>query len=254
MFDSDSAYQKKSKSSHPLITIITVVYNAQKNIEDTILSVINQSYKNYEYIIVDGGSNDGTLDIIKKYERYIDKWVSEADCGIYDAMNKGLDLAKGGWLNFMNAGDSFYSNDVLESIFTKKINDNVDIIYGNTDIGHKILKYKQKLNLKAMAQGMMLCHQSTFYRLDKLIRYNLEYKICGDQDFTMQYFAKNKKSQYMDITISKYDLDGISSQNLNKIMTEKFLINKSYSLSYIPVIKSYIVSILVKIRKFLRGY
>lgn len=105
-----------------------------------------------------------------------------------------------------------------------------------------------------MAQGMMLCHQSTFYRLCDSIRYNIKYKICGDQDFTMQYFHKSMKSQYLDITVSKYDLDGISSQSLNKILKEKFQINKSYSLPYIPIVKSYIISIIVKIRRLIRGY
>ena len=91
----------------PLITIITVAYNAVKDIENTILSVLNQTYPNIEYIIIDGGSTDGTLDIIKKYEDKISYWVSEPDKGIYDAMNKGTLKATGVWLNFMNAGDTF---------------------------------------------------------------------------------------------------------------------------------------------------
>lgn len=242
------------KANHPLVTVITVVYNAKKLLEQTILSVVNQTYENIEYIIIDGGSTDGTLDIIEKYKLHITKWISEPDNGIYDAMNKGINLAKGSWLNFMNAGDSFYSSRVLEEVFNNSFSEGTGIIYGNTDIDHKILKYNQNLNLKDMATGMMLCHQSTFYRLYDSIRYNLKYRICGDQDFTMQYFQKNNKAQYLDITVAKYDLDGISSQNLNKILEEKFHINKSYDLSYIPIIKSYIISILVKIRKTIRGY
>lgn len=246
--------QQKNNIDYPKVSVVTVVYNACQLLEQTIASVINQSYENIEYIIVDGGSTDGTLEIIKKYQKYIHKYISEPDKGIYDAMNKGITLANGQWLNFMNAGDSFYSNDAIGNVFTKEFSKDTDIIYGNTDIGHKILKYKPNLILKDMALGMMLCHQSTFYKLNNLIRYNLKYKICGDQDFTMQYFQLGKKAEYLDTTISKYDLDGVSSQNLNKILKEKLQINKSYNLPYIPVIKSYIISILVKVRRYFRGY
>ncbi|MBK2297064.1 glycosyltransferase family 2 protein [Francisella philomiragia] len=242
------------KANYPLVTVITVVYNAKELLEGTILSVLEQAYPNIEYIIIDGGSTDGTLEIIQKYQDRISSYISEPDCGIYDAMNKGIALAKGQWLNFMNAGDSFYSKDVLQKVFAHEFSQDIAVIYGNTDIGHKILKYKSELNLTDMAQGMMLCHQSSFYRLDSSIKYNLEYKICADQDFTMQYFKQGKSSRYLDITISKYDLDGISSQNLNKILKEKLRINKSYRLSYIPVIKSYVISLLVKLRRYFRGY
>jgi len=105
----------------PLITVITVVLNGEKALEETIKSVISQTYPNVEYIIIDGGSTDGTLDIIKKYEDYIDYWVSEPDKGIYDAMNKGVDLTTGQWINFINAGDRFYDEDLIEEIFSKDL-------------------------------------------------------------------------------------------------------------------------------------
>ena len=97
----------------PLITVVTVVYNDVKHIEDTILSVVNQTYPNIEYIIIDGGSTDGTVDIIKKYADHIAYWVSEPDKGIYDAMNKGLKKATGEWVNFMNSGDCFAQSKTL---------------------------------------------------------------------------------------------------------------------------------------------
>ena len=103
--------------NNPLISVVTVSYNAVSVIEQTIFSVINQTYPNVEYIIIDGGSTDGTVDIIKKYADKITYWVSEPDKGIYDAMNKGIELATGEWINFMNAGDSFYSFSILELIF-----------------------------------------------------------------------------------------------------------------------------------------
>ena len=97
------------------VSVITISYNAVSVIEDTIQSVLNQSYKDIEYIIIDGGSTDGTVDIIKKYQDKINYWVSEPDNGIYDAMNKGIDKATGEWINFMNAGDYFHSNLTLEN-------------------------------------------------------------------------------------------------------------------------------------------
>ena len=117
--------------NNPLISVVTVSYNAVSVIEQTIFSVINQTYPNVEYIIIDGGSTDGTVDIIKKYADKITYWVSEPDKGIYDAMNKGIELATGEWINFMNAGDSFYSFSILELIFGQTIFSN-DIIYGDT--------------------------------------------------------------------------------------------------------------------------
>ena len=100
----------------PKITIVTISYNIVTYIEKTILSVVNQTYPNIEYIVIDGGSTDGTLDVIKKYSDKITYWVSESDKGIYDAMNKGIDAATGDWINFMNAGDVFYHNNVIDEI------------------------------------------------------------------------------------------------------------------------------------------
>ena len=109
------------KETDTLISIVTVSYNAVLTIEQTILSVINQTYPNVEYIIIDGGSTDGTVDIIKKYEDKIAYWVSEPDKGIYDAMNKGVVVATGEWINFMNAGDIFTDGDVIDKLFHQNI-------------------------------------------------------------------------------------------------------------------------------------
>ena len=114
----------------PKITIITICYNAEACIERTILSVINQTYPNIEYIIIDGNSTDNTLQIVEKYKDKITKIISEPDKGIYDAMNKGLRITTGDWVNFMNAGDSFYSNDVLGKVFCQDYS-GISVIWGD---------------------------------------------------------------------------------------------------------------------------
>lgn len=126
--------------NNPLISVVTVSYNAVTTIEKTILSVINQNYSNIEYIVIDGGSIDGTVDIIKKYADKITYWVSEPDKGIYDAMNKGIIVATGEWINFMNTGDTFYNENVFSEIF--ELNSYTeDVISGCAQLAnHKIWK------------------------------------------------------------------------------------------------------------------
>lgn len=157
-------YFKKSYKGKPLISIITVVYNGEKYLEETIQSVINQTYENVEYIIIDGGSTDGTLEIIKKYEDKIDYWVSEKDGGIYDAMNKGIDVATGEWLNFMNAGDSFYSNQTLMEVFNNKNYELYNILYGDVETNYGNFKIIHKAGkLENLYKSMQFSHQSTFF-------------------------------------------------------------------------------------------
>ena len=154
------------------ITIITVCYNAQTYIERTILSVINQSYSNIEYLVIDGNSIDCTLQIVRKYEDKITKIISEPDKGIYDAMNKGLQMATGDWVNFMNAGDSFYSKDILAKVFCQDYPDK-SVIWGDTMLIRNGIKqgifkttpfYNYKLPFRT---GKGICHQSMFFRINK---------------------------------------------------------------------------------------
>lgn len=144
----------------PLISVVTISFNAANTIERTIQSVLSQSYKNLEYIIIDGGSSDGTLDIIRKYEDRL-VWISEPDNGIYDAMNKGIRISKGEWLNFMNAGDRFASNDVLEKIFSYEYPEDIKFLYSDTYFENKNF---QRTLAPHDHNIMRINHQSSIYK------------------------------------------------------------------------------------------
>lgn len=196
------------------ITIVTVCYNVVNDIEKTILSVINQTYSNIEYIVIDGGSTDGTVDIIRKYADRIDQWVSEPDGGIYDAMNKGVRLATGEYVNFMNAGDTFFDNDVLRQIFEGK-NYNEDILYG-----YHILHFKggykphYPSNPNILNQGMMpFCHQSMFTRTQLLREhpYDTSYKILADYMFAKNLLNSGGTFREIKKFVAVFNVNGISA-------------------------------------------
>lgn len=206
-------YFKKSFDEKPLISIITVVYNGEQFLEETIQSVINQTYDNIEYIIIDGGSTDGTVDIIKEHEEKIDYWVSKKDNGIYDAMNKGIDLVSGDWINFMNAGDSFYNNDVLEQLFTLNKFKNINIIYGN----HKVIyPHKTRIakagNIEDIWKGSQFCHQSSFVsaKVHRKHKFNLSNRIGADFELFYTFYKKKMNFKYIDIIVANYSAGGLS--------------------------------------------
>jgi len=251
-----------NSQSYPLITIITVVYNGEKHLEETIQSVINQTYPNVEYIIIDGGSTDGTLDIIKKYEDKIDYWVSEKDKGIYDAMNKGIDLASGEWINFMNAGDKFYDEKVLEKVFLNNdFSKDVGVIYGNHKVIYtnknsllKYIKAPNKLNKNNLIyKWSLLSHQAIFYKtsLHKKLKFNLCNSIGADFEVTYK-ILNNYKSLYKDIIIDIESAGGISDiKRIDSIINWWNCVEKknSQNLFFIylvlkEMIKSYIKNII----------
>jgi len=213
----------------PLITVITVVYNGVKYLEETILSVINQTYPNVEYIIIDGGSTDGTPDIIKKYEDYIDYWVSEKDKGIYDAMNKGIDLANGEWINFMNAGYKFSNYSTIINTYLN-INMNFDVIYGDVEIDFgKFTVVKKPLTLEKMDLVMTLYHQSCFVKtnLMKQYKFDSKYKIVGDYNFFYKLYKSEKTFYYLNKPISKIIPGGVSDKQRLKSLKELYRIQSS---------------------------
>ena len=202
----------------PLISVITVVYNGAKYLEKTILSILNQSYPNIEYIIIDGGSTDDTLDIIKKYENYIDYWISEPDNGIYDAMNKGINLALGQWIYFLGSDDICFN--VIHRIIGR-LCIKFDAFYGDVYMKKKKIIYDGKFNkYKLMLKN--ICHQAIFYNstIFKKRRFNVKYNILADYEFNLSNFLE-KKWLYLPLLICRYnDSDGISANN------KDFLFNK----------------------------
>lgn len=240
-------YFKKGDTKRPLVTIITVVYNGEQFLEATIRSVINQIYENVEYIIIDGGSTDRTLDIIRKYERSIDYWVSERDKGIYDAMNKGIDLACGDWINFMNAGDLLINVPAFD-----KISDESTLVYGKAKLGNrKVLSCNKSLKFEDFAYGMVVCHQACFYRKNyyKHARYDQSYKIVADQKFTAQALVDGRSS-FVDEVICNYLDDGFSSGQSFTIFLERLHLDKEMGFKVYPAVLSFFRAKVVAIREY----
>lgn len=197
------------------ITVVTVTYNAEKVLEKTIQSVINQTYANIEYIIIDGASKDNTMDIVNKYRDRISIVVSEPDKGIYDAMNKGIRLATGDWINFMNAGDSFAGEDVMEK-FISQIDPLTIIAYGDANmLFHSSVVVWRAFPLHNMKERMPFCHQTVFVKTiyHREHPFDISYRLAGDYNFFYKsYFDEHVKFQHIALIVSNFDAsDGLST-------------------------------------------
>ncbi|MCB0700339.1 MAG: glycosyltransferase [Chitinophagales bacterium] len=212
------------------VSIITVVYNCADTIEGCIKSVLAQDYNDIEYIIVDGGSKDGTVDVVKKYEDKLGKFVSEKDKGIYDAMNKGIKMATGDVIGILNADDFFFSNDTISKIATVFKDDETldatiaDIVFVNDD-NTRILRHYQakKWRPAKFAWGFMPPHPSFFCKkhlFEKLGYYKIDYKIAADYELLIRYLLVNKINyKYLPIKTTRMRMGGVSTRNLNSILT-----------------------------------
>jgi glycosyltransferase involved in cell wall biosynthesis len=234
----------------PLVTIITVVLNDVNKIESTIISVVSQTYKNIEYIIIDGGSTDGTLEIIKRYENKISYFVSEPDNGIYDAMNKALMCSHGEYVWFLNSGDEIYDNFVLEKIFISV--KEADLYYGKTLIFSEELNYKKELNipdklsLEHFKLGKMpVSHQSVIVKKSIVDLFDTTYKISSDFDWLIKVVKKARKMVVCDIIFTKYLIGGVSWKNYHKYRYDNLMIIKKYFSKKIYIINWVIFFIVV---------
>lgn len=207
-----------NESLSPLISIITVVYNAEAYIKMTIESVLSQAYQNIDYVIVDGGSNDKTIEIVKSFGDRI-TWISEKDNGIYDAMNKGLKLAKGEWVNFLNGGDYFYDNQVLDRIFSEPGLEKYNFIYGDSiNVRGESQRYisATEISRASLRHSSGLCHQAVFVRKKFATFYNLRFKYKAEYNWIIDiaYSIPESSIIHKKFPVVYYALGGFSEKGL----------------------------------------
>lgn len=218
----------------PVLSVITVVYNGEKEIGRTIESVLNQTWGQIEYIVIDGKSTDFTLEVLARYEG-ISQVISESDSGLYDAMNKGLKVATGDYVWFLNSGDQIYSNDTVQRMF-EGFEELPDVIYGGTmiideaqnEIGDRRLKPPDPLTWQSFRQGMVVCHQSIIVKRELAPEYNLEYHFSADIDWAIRATKGAELIGNSNQTLSRFLEGGLTNQNIKAGLKERFRIMSGF--------------------------
>lgn len=222
--------------AHPKVSVITVVYNNVSEIKKTIDSITSQTYKNVEFIVVDGGSDDGTVEIIKNNEDKIYWWCSEQDSGIYDAMNKGVKLATGDFIIFMNAGDTFFNEHSIENVMSQPTICNYDVIYGDYYVhnAYRCNGHRKANKIDSLWKGMPTSHQAMiFKRLSVVpVEYDLNSGLAADHNLLVRkYLAKEKFLMLTDTPIANCSGGGVSDSKRDEvyksIYINSLLLNKS---------------------------
>ncbi len=219
----------------PKVSIITINLNNKIGLEKTVQSVIEQNFKDYEYIVIDGGSTDGSKEYIEMYSDKISYWVSEKDKGIYNAMNKGIQNSKGDYLLFLNSGDYLLNRNSIECVSLD--NQDADIIYGNLQTEKGIISYPSKLNFTFFFRDS-IGHPASFIKsklFQKFGLYNESFKIVSDWEFFLRVIIKEKATtKYIDQPLTYYNLEGISNDTLNatKQLKERAEVLSSYFPEY----------------------
>ena len=225
----------------PKFSIITITYNAASVIEPTLQSVLAQTYRNYEYLLIDGGSKDDTVAKAKASGITFAHIISEPDKGLYDAMNKGIGLATGDYLCFLNAGDSFFAPDTLQTIATAANKEKTlpDVLYGETAevdkarnfVRMRRLKAPKELNWRSFKDGMMVCHQAFYAKREIAPMYDLKYRFSSDVDWCIKVMKRSSRLVNVNATVINYLQDGLSIQNHRISLKERFCImSKHYGL------------------------
>ncbi len=202
-----------------LLSVITVVFNGERDIENSLKSLRCQTFTDYELIVIDGGSTDATLKIIEQYRTQITYLVSEKDSGLYDAMNKGIAAAKGKFLYFLNVGDEIFDKNTLLQVFSTEQNLSAHLLYGNTitkenPLGKDFI-FGKKITIRDFYfTSAPICHQSSFIQkscFDQIGTYDLRYRIFADQDWFIRCFSNSDfRTQYLNQTISRFQVEGVS--------------------------------------------
>ncbi len=226
------------------LSIITVTYNAEYTLERTLKSVQEQTYSHIEHVIIDGNSLDGTVELIQKYDNESMVWISEPDKGLYHAMNKGIAMASGHYLCFLNAGDTFFANNSVESIMSipnKCCNlhkqgmtpQNIpDIIYGETAIVDnngkflhmRRLKAPKTLNWESFKRGMVVCHQAFIVKRDLAKEYDTQYRFSSDFDWCIEVMKRSIIIHNTNIVLINYLNEGITTYNRKASLKERYSI------------------------------
>lgn len=221
----------------PLFSIITVCFNSASQLERTIESVDSQSCRLYEHIIVDGASTDGTDMVLDAAANGLRRALSEPDHGIYDAMNKGLGMARGDYLIFLNAGDRFHGNDVLQAYADVIMdNDYPGIVYGQTDlvnadgrrIGDRHLHAPDELTLQSFAEGMVVCHQAMAVLRRIAPLYDVGYRFSADYDWCIKCLQHSRCNVCMDRVVCDYLSEGMTTANRRASLIERYRIMSRY--------------------------
>lgn len=198
-------------------SIIIPTYNSSNTIKSCIESILNQTYENYEILIIDGLSTDATLEHVNSYSDPRIRVYSEHDRGIYDAMNKGIKHAKGEWTYFLGSDDKIFDKNVLYDISKIIYNENIDVVYGNVLMIETNKIYDGEFNKDRFLNGELICHQAIFYKktIHKVLGlYDIKYKVLADHNLNLKWFFNKKlKHKYTERTIAYYSINGFSSAN-----------------------------------------
>lgn len=230
-----------------MISIVTVTYNAASTVERTLMSVAQQSYRDFEHLVIDGASKDNTVEIAKRYDTIV---VSEPDKGLYDAMNKALNLVKGDFIVFLNAGDKLHSADTLEKVAAVADRSKVGVVYGDTDIvddeGKKLrnrrLTPPEVLTWRSFRDGMLVCHQSFYVNRDIAAKYDLSYRFSADFDWCIRCMKEGEKRGLRNIpsdVLTDYLSEGMTTANHKASLKERFnIMAKHYG--FVPTVLRHI--------------
>ena len=241
----------------PKLSVITIVYNNVKDIERTMLSVLNQSYPHIEYIVIDGASKDGTQAVVEKYRSKLTHFISEPDGGIYEAMNKGLALATGDYVLFMNSGDEIYAPETVKDVFETE--DAADIYYGETEmyndkwesLGQRRHSAPEHFNWRSFEYGMSVGHQAIYIKRSITAPYNLNYKYSSDIDWVIKAAKKASSIVNTHMYVAKYLVGGMSKKKHLASLKERFSIFTRYY-GLIPNLVNHVLIALSLLSYFIR--